>query len=168
MGRTFRSTVLRLRKARSMPASRLWLRPAPARRRWAGGLDARAEDVDPIEGGLARDGRLVARGADARVGDLEREVLADLAPPEHLADLERDAGLAAERPLRARGGGHDLGQLAFGRRQELPTLAGPLLGQEGVLTDDEPLAGVVRMGDLGQVLLIKERQLQGPARGQGP
>src|SRR3989304_2373522 len=117
MGRTFRSTVLRLRKARSMPASRLWLRPAPARRRWAGGLDARAEDVDPIEGGAARDGRLVARGADARVGDLEREVLADLAPPEHLADPERDAGLAAERPRRGGGPRRVRVQLAVGALQ---------------------------------------------------
>src|SRR6516162_6464727 len=77
--------------------------------------EARPEDIDAINGGLAGDGRLVARGADARVGDLEREVLADLATPEYLADPERDAGLAAERPPGPLSGGGDLRKVAFGR-----------------------------------------------------
>src|SRR5438128_2121902 len=81
-------------------------RQAPVRRH------ALADDVDPIEGGLARDGGLVALGTEAGVGDLEREVLADLAPPEHLPDPEGDASLAAERPPGALGGGGDRGQVA--------------------------------------------------------
>src|SRR5207302_3770422 len=118
-------------------------------------------------GGLARDGRLVADGAEARVGDLEHEVLADVTPPEYLADPERDLRLAAERLPGPLGGGGDRGQVAFRGRQQLSALAGPLLGQERVLADDESLAGIVGVGDLGQVLLVEERELQGPARDQG-
>jgi hypothetical protein len=40
-------------------------------------------------------------------------------------------------------------------------LAGPLGGQDRVAAGDQPLAGVVRGADLGEVLLIEQRQLQG-------
>jgi hypothetical protein len=35
-----------------------------------------------------------------------------------------------------------------------------------VFADDKPLAGIVGVRDLGQALLIEERELEGPARGQ--
>jgi hypothetical protein len=51
--------------------------------------------------------------------------------------------------------------------QQLGAFAGALVGQRGVVAAHQPLAGVVRMGDLEQVLLVKQRQLQRPSFDEG-
>ena len=56
-------------------------------------------------------------------------------------------------------GGEDL----FGGRQQFAALALAFLGQEGVATGDEPFTGVVGMGELGQVTLVEEAELEGPS-----
>ncbi len=43
--------------------------------------------------------------------------------------------------------------------------AGAVGGQDRVAAGDQPLAGEVRAGDLGQVLLVEEAELQRPAVG---
>ena len=42
----------------------------------------------------------------------------------------------------------------------------PFLGQEGIVASDQALAGELRRGDRGQVLLIEQRQLQVLVRDQ--
>ena len=56
--------------------------------------------------------------------------------------------------------GGERGQEFLGRLQEVFAFAGAFAGQDGVAAGDQPLAGEVRGGDLGQVLLIEQRQLQ--------
>jgi hypothetical protein len=67
----------------------------------------------------------------------------------------------------ARGGGGDLGQLALVASSHSPRLRARSSAKR-VLADDEPLAGVVGVRDLGEVLLVEERELQGAAGAQGP
>src|SRR5215218_5030713 len=50
----------------------------------------------------------------------------------------------------------------LGGIDQLAAFAGPLLCQGGVAAADQPLPGIVRVADLGQVLLIEQRQLQRP------
>ena len=54
----------------------------------------------------------------------------------------------------------DLSKITFGRFQQLLALAGALGGDQRVAANDQPLTGVVLGGDLGEVLLVKERELQ--------
>ena len=75
---------------------------------------------------------------------------------------------APERPAFPRGSRGDLGQVSFGGLQEALALAGPLGFQERVLAGDQPLAGVVRMGDLGQVRLAGQWTAAVPRRGPAP
>jgi hypothetical protein len=77
------------------------------------------------------------------------------------ADGQADLVGAGERAVRDAVG--DCVQGAFGGAEQLAALAGALGGDERVATDDQPLARVVlRCGDLGRVLLVKQRQLQRP------
>ena len=61
--------------------------------------------------------------------------------------------------LHARG---DLPKAALGGGQKLLALARPLRGHEWIAAHDQPLAGILLGGDLGQVVLIEQRQLQRP------
>ncbi len=63
--------------------------------------------------------------------------------------------------------GSDRGQVGLGGGQELVALAGPLGGQGRVAAGHEPLAGVVGVGDLGQVGLVEQPDLQDALLGQG-
>ena len=90
------------------------------------------------------------------------EVLADLVLADHLTDLDADpvgpgqpSGLDAGDD-RARGGF----SVAARRSSRLRARSA---ARSGVAAGDQPLAGVVRAGDLGQVLLVEQRQLQRPA-----
>ena len=67
---------------------------------------------------------------------------------------------AAQRPAVPLDSCGDLGQVSLGGLEEALALAGPLGFQERVLAGDQPLAGIVRMGDLSQVRLIEEGQLE--------
>ena len=55
----------------------------------------------------------------------------------------------------------------LGGRQQLVAFAGALVGQGRVVAAHQPLAGIVRVADLEQVLLIEQRQLQRPVLDEG-
>jgi hypothetical protein len=90
-------------------------------------------------------------------------VLAGVVLVDHLADGDPDLR-GAGQPSGLDAGG-DGGQQPFGRLQQVLAFAGAIGGQDRVAAGDQPLAGVVRAGDLGQVLLIEQAHLQGPAVG---
>src|SRR4029077_6853167 len=115
--------------------------------------DGGAQDVDPAEGGFGVDLRLLTGDGEAVVGDRDVEVLAGLVFIDHLARLDADLRRACQ-PSGLDAGGNE-GQQLPGRGQQVLALAGPLFGEHRVTAADEPLAGEVRAGDLGQVLLIE-------------
>jgi hypothetical protein len=117
-----------------------------------------ADDVDAVGGGLGRDAGLVTLPGDAVAGDAEDEVLGDLALADDLPGPQPDLVLAGELAGLDLGG--DLAQVLFGGGQQVRALTGALGGQDGVAAGDQPLARVVRAGDLGQVLLAGQEQLQ--------
>ena len=115
--------------------------------------EAGAYDVDPVETGLGIDLLLVALPAHPVVADLELEVLSHLPAVGLFAERGVDAvavlgpGLS---PLRARG---DLGQHAFGGREQLLAFSGPIVPQARVETDEQAFAGEARAGDLGDLIV---------------
>ncbi len=127
--------------------------------------NARAQDVEAVERGLGRDLGGLARVTEAGVRDLDLEVLLDAVALERRADREADLVGALKRA--ALDALLDLLEAALGRLQQVLALAGALGGDQGVAADDEALAGVV-LGrlDLGQVLLVEERQLQRALSGE--
>ena len=48
----------------------------------------------------------------------------------------------------------------LGGGEQVLALAGPVGGQHGVAAGDQPLAGEVIGGDLGEVLLVEQAQLE--------
>jgi hypothetical protein len=81
-------------------------------------------------------------------------VLGHLVPVQDLAGLLADLGGTGE-PAGGDPGG-DRGEQLLGGRQEGFALAGAFAGEGRVAAGDEPLAGEVRRGDLGEVLLVEE------------
>ena len=77
---------------------------------------------------------------------------------DHLADLDSDRPGASEPP--GLDAGDDGGEQLLGGGQQVLALAGPVGGQHRVAAGDQPLAGEVRAGDLGQVLLVEEAELE--------
>jgi len=63
------------------------------------------------------------------------------------------------------GPGDEGGEQLLGGGEEFGAGAGPVGGQDRVAAGDQPLAGEVRRGDLGQVLLIEQGQLERPVVG---
>ena len=61
--------------------------------------------------------------------------------------------------------GGDLAQVVLGGPQQVLALTGALASQDRVAAGDQPLAWVVRAGDLGQVLLVQQAELEGPVIG---
>jgi hypothetical protein len=123
----------------------------------AGG-DAGAEYVDAVQGSFGVDRALVAGVGDVVVGDLQGEVLGHLELAEHPAHPHADLpGLDQPAGLDLPG---DLGQLGFGRCQQRVAFAGPLRGQRGVAAGHQPLPRKVGVGDLGQVHLVEQAELQ--------
>jgi hypothetical protein len=57
------------------------------------------------------------------------------------------------------------GQQLLGGGEQLAAGAGTVGGQDRVAAGDQPLAGVVRAGDLGEVLLVEEAELERAAVG---
>src|SRR5512134_2467418 len=72
-----------------------------------------AQDIEAVQCRLGGDGRLVTDEAERLLADGQPEVLGDLAPPQHGADLERDRGLASERAAEARRRRLDVGEIPF-------------------------------------------------------
>ncbi len=62
--------------------------------------------------------------------------------------------------------GDEGGEQLLDRLQQVLALAGAVGGRRGVAASDQPLAGVVIGGDLGQVLLVEEAELERPVVGQ--
>ena len=85
-------------------------------------------------------------------------MLAGLVLADHLADLDADRP-GAGQPA-GLDPGDDRGEQLLGGGQQVLARAGAVGGQDRVAAGDQPLAGVVRAGDLGQVLLIEQGQLQ--------
>ena len=94
---------------------------------------------------------------------VEVQVFGHLVLVDHFADFEADLVGAGEA---ARGdGGQDRCQELFGGGEQFAAFAGAFGGQEWVAAADEPLAGVVGVGDLGEVLIIEQAHLQRPVVG---
>ena len=81
-------------------------------------------------------------------------MLGGLVLADDLADLDPDRPGAGEPP--GLDAGEDGGEELLGRVQQVLALAGPVGGQGRVAAGDQPFAGVVGGGDLGQVLLIEQ------------
>ena len=84
--------------------------------------------------------------------------LAGLVFADHLADLDSDRPGASEPS--SLDAGDDRGQQLLGRLEQVLALAGAVGGQHRVAAGDQPLAWEVRAGDLGQVLLVEEAELE--------
>ncbi len=118
------------------------------------------EHVDPVERGLGVDLFGLALVGEGGVGDLDLEVLLDPVALERGPDRQADLVGAVQRAaLHALG---DLLKAALGRGQKLLALARPVGGHERVAAHDQPLARILLGGDLGQVVLIEQRELQRP------
>ena len=91
------------------------------------------------------------------------EVLGHLVLVDDLADPEPDLVRAGQSAGGDRGGDRGAGGLGGG--QQLGAFAGALGGQGRVAAGDQPFAGVVGVGDLGEVLLVEQGQLQRPVLG---
>src|SRR5947208_7380253 len=93
IGRRCRSTVLRVRKARSTRA-RLLIGADHVAGRQGVALDAGADDIKPVEPGLIGDARWVAAKAEAVFGDGAVEQLGELVAVLDAGDGARDPVLA--------------------------------------------------------------------------
>ena len=137
-------------------------------RRQALFLFTAANHIQTVEVGFALDRLLTARPSEHAVGHLGLKMFADLVTVQHAAHLHADLVSSERRAPAPLHLGRDALQLLLGGRQQLLALAPPLLGQQRVVAGDEPLAGIVGRGDLGQVLLVEQGQLQVPAGDQLP
>ena len=120
--------------------------------------DGGAQHVEPVQGGFGVDLVLPSFDGQGGIGDGNGEVLAGLVPADHLADLDPD-GPGAGKPA----GGHagdDGGEQFLGGGEQVFAVAGAVGGQDRVAAGDQPLAGEVIGGDLGEILLIEETELQ--------
>src|SRR5208283_2401402 len=104
------------------------------------------------------DAGLVAPVGEAGVGDGALKVLAHLVFVDDFADGFPD-GTGPGEPA----GGHAFGdgrQGGFGGGQQGGAFAGAFDSQGGVAAGDQPFAGVVGVGDLGQILGVEQAHLQ--------
>src|SRR5450759_1440602 len=129
------------------------------------GPDGGADDVEPVQGGLGGDGFGVAGEGERVVGDGQGGVLGHLVAADDLADPDPDLPGAGQAP--GNHGGGDLGQLGVGGGQQCQAFTGPLGGKGGVAARDQAFGGVVRVGDLGEVHLVEEGQVQRAVVGGG-
>src|SRR5208282_400024 len=127
------------------------------------GRDGGAQHVEPVQGGLGVDPVLPAGHDQAVIGNGDGEVLGGLVLADHLARLDADRPGTVE-PARL-DAGDEGGQQFLGGREQVFAGAGVVGGQHRVAAGDQPLAGEVAGGDLGQVLLVEQGQLQRPVLG---
>ena len=126
------------------------------------GSDVRAHDMDSVEGLFDGDLLEVALLAERLLGDRRDEVFGHLVPVDHLADTHSGSVLAAQGPALAACGHGDLLKLPLSGSEQLLTHAVPLVGTKRVPADDQPLAGELIAGDIGEVALVEERGLHSP------
>ena len=121
---------------------------------------AGADHVETVEPGLGSDGDVITLPCeDAVVVDGPCEVLCHLVPADDPADPLCDLLLSLETALVAPCRRTDGLQQGLGGFKEFRALAGPVIGQQGIATDHEALAGVCVTGDLHQVCFIEQRHL---------
>jgi hypothetical protein len=106
---------------------------------------------------------LAALDVQGGVGDGDGEVLGGFVRADHLAHFDADRPGAGE--LASLDAGQEGGEEFLGGGQQVLAGAGAVGGQHRVAAGDQPLAGEVLGGDLGQVLLIEETELEGPVLG---
>ncbi len=128
-----------------------------------GGGDRGAEHVEPVQGGFGVDPVLPALDGQAGIGDGDGEVLAGLVLADHLADLDADRPGAGEPA--GLDAGEEGGEQLLGGGQQVLADPGAVGGQDRVAAGDQPLAGEVIGGDLGEVLLVEQAELQRPVVG---
>ncbi len=120
-----------------------------------------ADHADAVERRLFGDALLVALAGEAVVGHGGLEVPADLAGAQGPVGAHGDALLAPQRAVVALRRPDDLFELDLRGREQRLSLARALGREQRVAADDRPLARTeLGRGDLGQVLLVEDRQLQ--------
>ena len=134
----------------------------PAGSSWSAGTDG-AHDVDAVEGGFGGDVVVSAGDGQAGVGDGAVKVLAHLVFADDLAD--RFADSAGTGQPACGNAGNDRGEQFLGGGEQFVAFAGAFDGQERVAAGDQPLAGVVGVGDLGEVVCVEQAHLQRPVVG---
>ena len=120
--------------------------------------DVGPQHVDPVQRSLRVDLLGLALVGEGGVCDLHMEVFLDLVAAQRWTD--RQADLISPGQRAALDTLSDLSQTALGRLQQLGSFAGALCGHERVAAHDQPLPRVVLGGDLAEVGLIEQRQLQ--------
>jgi len=70
------------------------------------------------------------------------------------------ASRTAQRSLGATHAGLDFAQFLLGCGQQFAAFARPLLGEQRIAADDEPLARIVERSDLGEIAIVEQRKLQ--------
>ena len=93
-------------------------------------------------------------------GDGDVEVLGHLVAIDDLADGDTDGIATAQRSFGRDARGPGSGELLLGGGQQLLALARPLVGQQRIAADDEPLARIIGRGDLRHVAVVEQRELQ--------
>jgi hypothetical protein len=120
----------------------------------AGGGHAGADDVDAIQRGFGGDLGLAAADSQGGVGDRGVEVFGHFEFVDRLAEFDPDPVRAGQPAFGHRRG--EGSQRFFGGGQQRVTFAGSFIGQCRVAAGDQPFAGVVGVGDLGQVGLVEQ------------
>jgi hypothetical protein len=120
------------------------------------GWEAGPNDVDAVECCLGIDLRLLAFPRQPRFGDRQVEVLGDVEAVDDPADTQRDLLFPAQGIARADYRCGDRCEVCFRRRQQLRSLARPLLGQQGVAANDQTLSREVLAVHFEQVALVEQ------------
>ena len=98
--------------------------------------------------------------AEAVVADLQREVFGHLVGIDDGTDSETNLGLAAQWCMAPANLGGNARQITLGGCQQVLALAGAFAGQIGIAANNQPFARIIGGGDLGEIALIEQRQLQ--------
>jgi hypothetical protein len=122
--------------------------------------------IDPIQLHFLLNGRRIPRPLEAAVGNRDSDVLGHLVVIDHATHFDAE-GRVVERRLGAPGGLRgELRERAFGRDEQLLPFPAPFLREQRIETGNETFAGILGRGDLGEVLLIKQGELERPALDQ--
>lgn len=122
-------------------------------------LDARADDIQPIQRRFRGDLFIAPPIGERVVFDGQREVLLHFGVVQLAADTQADLLFAAQGPPFARYRLSDRFQLLLGGREQLLALACPFIRQQGIAARHQTLARIVGRADFRQVPFVKQRRL---------
>ena len=122
--------------------------------------------VDPIQLPFLLNGRRIPRPLQPALGDRDRDMLGHLVVIDHPAHFDAQGRVIKRRLGAPRRRGGNLRQRAFGRHEQLLPLPAPFVREQRIETGDEAFAGIVGRRDLGEVLLVKQGELERPALDQ--